>query len=193
VHVNRLLVDEVSDPDLAALCPEREDDGSCPVRTGDIIPDFALDRSHEHTRGNISAVWMDTRFNDADHNDIVLSRSTNGGTSWSAPVVVDQTPQGVDAFTAMVDVDDTGRIAVSYYDFRNDENGDDELPTDFWVAYSHDGGLSFRNDDRLTADAFDMRTARSRWAISSATTPACRISGPVRLPVGRRDGNLGKP
>ena len=60
----------------------------------------------------------------------------------------------------MVDVDDTGRIAVSYYDFRNDENGDDELSTDFWVAYSHDGGLSFPTDDRLTADSFDMRTAR---------------------------------
>jgi hypothetical protein len=75
VHVNRLLVDEVSDPDLAAPCPEREDDGSCPVRNcGDIIPDFALDRSDEHTRGNIYAVWMDTRFNDADHNDIVLDQ-----------------------------------------------------------------------------------------------------------------------
>jgi hypothetical protein len=48
-------------------------------------------------------------------------------------VVVNQTPQGVHAFTAMVDVDETDRIAVSYYDFRNDENGDDELSTDFWV------------------------------------------------------------
>jgi hypothetical protein len=55
-------------------CPEREDDGSCPLRTVDIIPDFALDRSDEHPRGNNYAVWMDTRFNDADHNDIVLSR-----------------------------------------------------------------------------------------------------------------------
>jgi hypothetical protein len=26
----------------------------------------------------------------------------------------------VDAFTPMVDVDSSGRVAVSYYDFRND-------------------------------------------------------------------------
>ena len=160
VHVNRLLVDEVADPDLAAPCPDRDADGTCPVRTGDIIPDFAVDRStNEDTRGNVYAVWMDTRFNDPDHNDILLSRSTTGGTSWEAPVVVDHTPAGVDAFTATVDVDGTGRVAVSYYDFRNDENGDAELSTDFWVAHSHDGGQSFPDEDRLTDEPFDMRTA----------------------------------
>jgi hypothetical protein len=68
-----------------------------------------------------------------------LARSTDGGRSWDEPVVVDQTPDGVDAFTAAVDVDGTGRVAVNYYDFRNDETGDDELSTDFWVAHSHDG------------------------------------------------------
>ena len=65
-----------------------------------------MDRSsNTATRGNIYVVWMDTRFNDADHNDILLARSTNGGLTWSAPVVVDRTPSGVDAFTPMVDVD----------------------------------------------------------------------------------------
>ena len=160
VHVDRLLVDEVADPDVAAPCPDRDADGTCPVRTGDIIPDFAVDRgTNLATRGNLYAVWMDTRFNDPDHNDILLSRSTNGGTSWEEPVIVDQTPEGVDAFTATVDVDGTGRVAVSYYDFRNDEIGDDELTTDFWVAHSHDGGQSFPDEDQLTTDSFDMRTA----------------------------------
>jgi hypothetical protein len=159
-HVDRLLVDEVADPDVAAPCPDRDPDGTCPVRTGDIIPDFAVDRSgNEETDGNLYAVWMDTRFNDPDHNDILLARSTNGGTSWEEPVVVDHTPEGVDAFTAMVDVDGTGRVAVSYYDFRNDEIGDAELSTDFWVAHSHDGGVSFPDEDQLTPDSFDMRTA----------------------------------
>ena len=157
---DRLLVDEVADPDVAAPCPDRDADGTCPVRTGDIIPDFAVDRgTNLATRGNLYAVWMDTRFNDPDHNDILLSRSTTGGTSWEPPVVVDQTPEGVDAFTAAVDVDDAGRVAVSYYDFRNDEIGDDELTTDFWVAHSHDGGQSFPDEDQLTVDSFDMRTA----------------------------------
>ena len=159
VHVDRLLVDQVSDPDIAANCPDRDADGTCPVRTGDIIPDFAVDRStNPATRGNLYAVWMDTRFNDADHNDILLSRSTNGGLTWDTPVVVDHTPKGVDAFTATVDVDATGRVAVSYYDFRNDAPGGG-LSTDFWVTHSHDGGRTFPDENRLTPASFDMRTA----------------------------------
>jgi hypothetical protein len=102
---------------------------------------------------------MDRRFNDPDHDDILLSRSRDGGLTWSAPVVVDHTPRGVDAFTAMVDVDSQSRVAVSYYDFRNDAPGDGELSTDFWVAHSHDGGASFPDESRLTSDSFDMRTA----------------------------------
>jgi hypothetical protein len=131
------------------------------VRTGDIIPDFAVDRSSNlATRGNLYAVWMDTRFNDSDHNDILLSRSTNGGISWGAPVVVDQTPKGVDAFTAAVDVDGDGRVGVTYYDFRNDVAGGG-LSTDLWLARSDDGGQHFlaADETRMTPASFDMRSA----------------------------------
>ena len=148
-YVNRLLADEVTDPD----------DGH-DVRTGDILPDWAVDRSsNASTRGNVYVVWMDRRFNDPDHDDILLARSTDGGLTWGAPVVVDRTPRGVDAFTAMVDVDSSGRVAVSYYDFRNDRPGDAVLSTDFWVTHSHDGGMSFTDESRLTTTSFDMRTA----------------------------------
>ena len=64
------------------------------------------------------------RLDDADHNDNLLARSTDGGLTWSAAVVADRAPRGVDAFTAMVDVDAHGRVAVSYYDFRDDRPGD---------------------------------------------------------------------
>jgi hypothetical protein len=149
IVVNRLLSDEVADPD----------DGY-DVRTGDILPDWAVDRSSNlATRGNLYVVWMDTRFNDADHNDILLARSRDGGLTWGAPVVVDRAPRGVDAFTPMVDVDATGRVAVSYYDFRNDRPGDAVLSTDFWVTHSHDGGLTFTDENQLTSQPFDMRTA----------------------------------
>jgi hypothetical protein len=146
--VDRLLVDGVNDPETGH-----------DVRTGDIIPDWAVDRSNTATRGNVYVVWMDRRFNDADHDDILLSRSTDAGLTWSTPVVADHTPRGVDAFTAMVDVDDQGRVAVSYYDFRNDVSGDGQLSTDFWVTHSHDGGVTFPNENRLTDASFDMRTA----------------------------------
>ena len=147
--VDRLLVDEVNDPETGH-----------DVRTGDILPDWAVDRgANPATRGNVYVVWMDRRFNDADHDDIVLARSTDGGLTWDDPVVVDRTPRGVDAFTAMVDVDAQGRVAVSYYDFRNDRVGDAQLSTDFWLTHSHDGGQTFTTESRLTPTSFDMRTA----------------------------------
>ena len=109
--------------------------------------------------GNVYVGWMDRRFNDPDYNDILLARSTDSGLTWGAPVVVDHTPRGVDALTAMVDVDASGRVAVSYYDFRNDRPGDTVLSTDFWVTHSHGGGQTFPDESRLTTTSFDMRTA----------------------------------
>ena len=147
--VDRLLSDEVTDPETGH-----------DVRTGDILPDWAVDRSsNPATRGNVYVVWMDRRFNDADHDDILLARSTDGGLTWSAPVVVDRAPRGVDAFTPMVDVDAQGRVAVSYHDFRKDVTGDAVLSTDVWLAHSHDGGRTFPSESRLTTASFDMRTA----------------------------------
>ena len=135
------------------------DDGH-DVRTGDILPDWAVDLgTNAATRGNVYVVWMDTRFNDPDHDDVVLARSTDGGRTWSAPIVVDRAPRGVDAFTPMVDVDSSGRVAVTYYDFRNDRPGDAVLTTDVWVTHSHDGGLTFPDESRLTERSVDMRTA----------------------------------
>jgi hypothetical protein len=146
--VNRLLVSEVTDPETGA-----------DVRTGDIIPDFAVDLSNTATRGTVYAVWMDARFNGGAANDILLARSTDGGRSWSAPVVVDRAPADVDAFTAMVDVDGQGRVAVTYYDFRRDTVGDGTLSTDFWITHSHDRGMTFTDEQRLTESSFDMRSA----------------------------------
>jgi hypothetical protein len=149
ILVNRLLSDEVTDPD----------DGH-DVRTGDILPDWAVDRSsNATTRGNVYVVWMDRRFNDPDHDDILLARSRTGGLTWEAPVVVDRAPRGVDAFTPMVDVDSQGRVAVSYYDFRLDVPGDTVLSTDLWITHSHDGGVTFPDESRVTPTSFDMRTA----------------------------------
>jgi BNR repeat protein len=180
--VNRLLVDEVQDPETGH-----------DVRTGDILPDWAVDRSsNPATRGNAYVVWMDRRFNDADHDDILLARSEDGGLSWSAPIVVDRAPRGVDAFTAMVDVDSTGRVTVSYYDFRNDQRGDTSLSTDVWITHSHDGGRTFSDESRLTATSFDMRTAPDALGYFVGDYAGLDHVGTVFHPtwVGANDGNL---
>jgi hypothetical protein len=154
--VSSLQTVGVVDPDPNAPCPDPDAQGECDVRTGDIIPDFAVDRSS----GTLYAVWQDSRFSGGKHDDIAFSRSTDGGNTWSAPVKVNKTTNDAAAFTAAVHVRDDGTVAVTYYDFRNDRNGDATLDTDHWMVHSHDGGATWNSDEsRLTPSSFDMRTA----------------------------------
>jgi hypothetical protein len=125
-----------------------------PVRTGDAIPDIAVDRK----TGTIYLVWQDARFSSGLRDGIALSKSTDGGLTWSAPVQVNQAPR-VQAFTAAVDVASNGTIGVTYYDFRKDTNDPGVLLTNYWQIRSRDGGATWK--EIPLAGPFDMRTAPS--------------------------------
>jgi hypothetical protein len=141
------------------------------VRTGDILPDFAVDYSSGPTNGDMYAVWQTHRTATAQglpvDDTILLSRSTDGGHHWSTPVKVNNTTAGKQAFTASVHVSDNGDVAVTYYDFRNDVLGDAALSTDYWVAHCHaattdcgeQSSWTAANESRLTPTSFDMRSA----------------------------------
>jgi len=126
-------------------------DGSFPVRAGG--DDIAVDPG----TGDLFVVWTDGRFNDGTHNDVILSKSTDGGLTWSAPVKVSKNPIGVDAFTPSVHVNANGDVAVSYYDFRN-QAAAAGVETDFWFEDSTDGGSTW-SETRLTNASFDITTA----------------------------------
>lgn len=128
-----------------------------PLRTGaDIgggLPDIAVDPGS----GALYVVWEDSRFS-GTHNDIALSKSIDGGRTWSTPVKVNQTPNGALAFTPAVDVSPNGTVAVTYYDLRNNTSDPATLPADNFVAHSHDGGATW-SEARITPTSFDMDTA----------------------------------
>jgi hypothetical protein len=136
------------------------------VRTGDILPDFAVD-AHSGSPGTMYAVWQTHRTATVAGNPvddtILISRSTNGGHTWSAPVKVNHTPAGAQAFTASVHVAANGDVAVTYYDFRNDAPGDAALSTDYWIVHHHAAdpfdSAHFSDENRLTPASFNMRTA----------------------------------
>lgn len=137
-----------------------------PVRTGDVIPDAAVDPGS----GALYAVWMDSRFRGFQHDSIAFSMSTNGGFTWSRPIKVNGTPTGIasgnqQAFTPSVHVAADGTIAVTYYDFRNNDRGAD-LRTDYFVIHCHPmtvmtctSPANWGNERRLTNTSFDMRKA----------------------------------
>jgi hypothetical protein len=143
------------------------------VRTGDVLPDFAVDYSNGATNGYLYAVWQTHMTATVQQlgstipvdDTILLSRSTDGGHQWSTPVKVNHTSAGKQAFTASVHVSANGDVAVTYYDFRNDGMGDSALSTDYWVVHCHVAtedctqASSWDDESRLTPTSFNMRTA----------------------------------
>jgi hypothetical protein len=123
-----------------------------PLRTGDVIPNIAVDRE----TGTIYVVWQDARFSGLLREGIAMSKSTDGGFSWSTPVQVNRVPT-VQAFTASVDVATDGAVAITYYDFRNDTADPAVLLTDYWQITSHDAGATWH--ELHVAGPFDMTNA----------------------------------
>lgn len=109
--------------------PIVDPDTGAAVRSGDDLAEVAVDRSS----GNVSVVWQDGRF--SGKGEVTFSQSTNGGTSWSAPVRIGAVP-GVQSFTPGVAVASDGTVGVSYYDFRNNVLGGGAT-TDLWLAHCH--------------------------------------------------------
>jgi len=155
ILVDRLLSIAITDPETGD-----------PVRTGDIIPDVAVNRAN----GRLYAVWQDARFSGSRNDSIAFSQSLDGGLSWSDPIKVNKTPTGIppgnqQAFTASVHVADDGTIGVTYYDFRNNTSSD-PLWTDYFVVHCHPASptactdpANWGDEIRLTDTSFDMRQA----------------------------------
>ena len=131
-----------------------------PVRTGDLLPDAAADP--RRGSDDLHIVWQDIRFTLAAplpifNDQIVISSSTDGGESWSDLRRVSENKL-TQAFTGSVDVNDRGRLGVTYYDFTSDNPAGGPLDTDYWATTARNGNATFSPRRRL-APSFDMRTA----------------------------------
>jgi hypothetical protein len=127
----------------------RDPQSNIPVRDGSDLAQIAVAPS-----GHLFVVWQDARFNNGAFDSIAISRSTDNGVTWSAPSRV--SAANVAAFTPSVHVRANGDVGVSYYDLRNNTAAA-SLPTDYWLARSVDGGLTWT--ETHVATAFDLTTA----------------------------------
>jgi hypothetical protein len=150
-------------------CPDPTDNGACPIRAGDLLPEVAVNP----VNGNLYAVWMDARFDGGlflvDHDNIAFTQSLDGGQSWSAPIKVNKTPTGEpnfdqQAFTPSVHVDNNGTVVVTYYDFRNNTTDPAALDTDYFAVSCESASEGCTNpasweEERITPTSFNIRNA----------------------------------
>jgi len=122
-----------------------------PVRTEDIIPEIAAGPN-----GSVHMVWQEATLSPAG-SAIALSKSLDGGLTWSTPVRINTVPT-TQAFTPSIEVSANGTIGVTHYDFRNDTSDPATLLTDYWFLHSHDGGATW-SEARVTPSPFDMKKA----------------------------------
>jgi hypothetical protein len=91
---------------------------------------------------------------------IWFARSTNGGTSWSTPVMINNQASLNDQLNQWMGVDDTtGRLAVIYYDTVGDSI---RTATNVWYQTSVDNGATWSAAVKLTT------------APSDSTDPGCQ-------------------
>lgn len=104
-------------------------------------PVLMTDNSKSPYRGSLYIVWADQR-NGSDDADIWFTRSHNFGDNWSLPMRLNDDAKGKHQYMPWMTVDQaTGYIYIVYYDRRNY----DDNQTDVYLAYSADGGASFKN------------------------------------------------
>jgi hypothetical protein len=103
------------------------------IRDGAIVPTAAAGPD-----GSLWVAWQDARFAGGARDGIALTRSTDGGQTWSAPVAVNRIAT-TQAFTPTLHVRADGLVGLMHYDLRNDTADAATLIADAWLLTSRDG------------------------------------------------------
>ena len=114
------------------------------------------DRSGGSNGSNVYAVWAGDGFGSQDTPgmDIYYSRSTDGGQSWSTPIILNNDEnRNLHQFHPSLHVNEQGVVIVSWYD-RREDNGN--VATKYYMTYSLDGGETFIDDFPVSAEAADF-------------------------------------
>ncbi|MGB6120866.1 MAG: glycosyl hydrolase [Bacteroidota bacterium] len=113
------------------------------------FPVTACDLSDSPYRGTVYIVWSDQR-NGMDNTDVFLTKSTDGGTTWSPRRKVNDDMTVSHQFFPWMTIDQaTGILYFIFYDRR----GTTGNATDVYMARSTDGGETFQNS-RVSESSF---------------------------------------
>ena len=110
-------------------------------------PWIAADRSSGPTRGNLYALCSVSGA--GNPLDVMFSRSTNGGLSWSAPIRLnsDSPVQNAWHWFGTLSVAPNGRIDACWYDTRSNPNN---TISELYYCYSLDAGLTWATNQAVS-------------------------------------------
>jgi len=115
------------------------------------FPTMDVDTSGGPYHGTVYVCWTDDQ---GSHTDVMSTRSTDGGQTWSTPIPAHDVTTN-SQFFPWVDVDPNGNVNVGMYD-RRDNPADTRCA--LWVARSSDGGASFQPSVRVSDVGFNPNT-----------------------------------
>ena len=125
---------------------------------------LAYDRSSGPHRGRIYLMYTNAPSVGSADTNIFVAHSDDRGSTWSAPVRVNDDTGTNSQFLPRIFLDQsTGRLAVTWYDARNSPPN---TMAEYFGAFSLDGGATFTPNNRLSRGLSDQ--ARSVAALKKA-------------------------
>jgi hypothetical protein len=106
------------------------------------------------SQGTVLAVFEDKIGQSQGSKDIYLQRSTDGGSTWSPEVRLndDDPADQTYHFLPNMSIAPSGRVDVAWYDFRNAKS----FAQDVYYTYSTDAGATWASNTRVTDQLIDL-------------------------------------
>ncbi|HET9229197.1 MAG TPA: proprotein convertase P-domain-containing protein, partial [Thermoanaerobaculia bacterium] len=132
-----------------------------------------VDNSGGACDGTLYATFSDWTSGGATETDVWVSRSTNGGTTWSAAVKVnDDGLANRTQFHPFLQVDQSnGNVVVVWHDARNDANN---RRVDYYVSRSTNCGVSFEANTKISQNSAEFNNNAITYTALNATDNANR-------------------
>ncbi len=152
---------KISDVSLARYTTGQKEDSIIGIDSTRLYPSpyICADNTPGPYSNNLYMVWT---ANGTTHklnsgNDVYYSRSTDGGTTWSTPRVLNDNTTNLttDQYYPAITVGATGRVAIIWWDRRDDSAN---VKSNIYMTYSDDGGQTFAPDFKVTSMTTDFST-----------------------------------
>jgi len=142
-----------------------------PVADGRGIAPFGavdVDNSGGACDGTLYATFGDFTAGGATETDIWVAKSTNGGTTWSAPVKVnDDGLAGRTQFHPFLQVDQSnGNVVVAWHDARNDPNN---RKVEIFTSRSTNCGVSFEANTKASQPSAEFNNSGISYTDENTT------------------------